>query len=308
MDAEHRHELKTNELATWLAHLPDWIKQNTNYIIGIALIVIGLITWPMLNRMAEQKDISQQTETTNSIQMLENDIRKAATPNAEDPQAQQQALSMLLVNADTLLEKASDIENPNLAAIARIKAAQAIRTELQLRPEQVPAETVETQIKKAADVYQKAFDGAQDPQVKALAKLGLGLCSEELGQTEQAASIYNELVKDEAYAATVVPAQAQTRLDVLAEKTGPVYFAPAPAPAAEAPAVVEGAAPVEMPSIEAAPAERQSAAEAEEMPQAAPAPAQPQAQPAPAPQPAPAEQPAQAPAPAPAEQNATPNE
>lgn len=302
MDAEHRHELKTNELADWLSHLPELIKKNTNFIIGAALILIGLLTWPLLSRMAQQKEIAQQSEATNSIQMLENDLDKAFRPNPDDPMAQQQALGVLLANADALVEKADELDNPNLAAMARIKAAQAMRTALQFRSEEVTAETIETQIKKAADAYQKAFEQGQTDVIKGLAKLGLGLCSEELGQTEQAREIYQDLVKNEVYAATVVPAQAQTRLDVLAEKVETVYFAPAPAlpvetPATQLPAGIEAPAgdmpAIEAaPTIEAAPAEEQSAAEAAEMPSAPSV-----TETAPAPQPA-----------APAQQNAAPSE
>ncbi len=28
MKAEHRHELKTNELADWIVHFPQWFKEN----------------------------------------------------------------------------------------------------------------------------------------------------------------------------------------------------------------------------------------------------------------------------------------
>lgn len=275
MDAEHRHELKTNELAQWLSDFPELAKKNANIIIGVVLIAIGFLTWPMLNRMASEKGLTQQAETTNSIQMLETDIIKAVTDKSEDPQAKQQALSMLLVNADTLLEKAGELENPNLAAMARIKAAQTIRTELQLRREDVSVATVEAQIKKASDAYQKAFDGADDAQIKGLAKLGLGLCSEELGQTEQAAAIYQEILKNDAYAATIVPVQAQKRLDFLAEKSGSVYFAPAPVEVTETPAAQQPGA-ASSPSVQIAPATAPAetpAAEAAEIPAGTPAPA-----------------------------------
>lgn len=302
MDAEHRHELKTNELANWLGQLPEWTKKNSNMIIGLGLILIGLLTWPLLSRMAKDKDLSNQTQTTNAIQKLENDVIRIATDKTSDAPAKQQALSMLLVDADLLIAEADKLDAPDLAAMARIKAAQAIRTELQLRPEEVPAETVETQIKKAQDAYQKAFDQAQTPQVKAMAQLGLGLCTEELGQTQQAAEIYNQIIKNEQYAATVIPAQAQERLNFLDENIGKVYFAPAPA-APETPEAPAAVAPESGPALDAAPAPVIPAApQVQQTPAPAPAPAPEQsAAPAPAEQPA-APAPAEAPA-APAEQN-----
>jgi tetratricopeptide (TPR) repeat protein len=288
MDAEHRHELKTNELATWISNLPEMLKQNSNILIGGALILIGLISWPLLSNRAREKDLLEQSETTNSIQMLDRDTIQAVTQSGQDAQARQQALSLLLVNAESLLEKADKLDNNELAALSRIKGAQAIRTELQLRREEVPAETVETQIKKASDAYDKAFSEAKTPQVKGLAQLGKALCLEELGQTDQASQLYQEIVKNEAYGPTIVPAQARTRLDVLAHKTGAVYFAPAPvvqtpaqttlAPAAEP--VIE-AVPVEIPAAPQVPAAEVPAPAAAEAPTPTPAPT---------PAPAPAEQ------------------
>jgi hypothetical protein len=253
MDAEHRHELKSNELAEWIERIPGMIKDNLNVVIGVALILIGLVTWPLLSRMAREKDIAQMTEVTNSIQMLEMETIGAVMQNAEDPQARQQALSMLLVNAESLLEKADDLDNPNLAAMARIKAAQAIRTELQLRRQEVSAETVDAQIAKARQAYETAYEIAGTPQIKGQARLGLGLCAEEVGQAEQAAKIYRDMLADEQYQATVIPVIVQNRLEAMKDKTDNVYFAPAP----EQPAQEAQAEPM-------TPAQQQEEAEAAE--------------------------------------------
>jgi tetratricopeptide (TPR) repeat protein len=162
----------------------------------------------------------------------------------DNPEAQNQALSTLLVNADALLEQVSDIDNPNLAALARIKAAQAIRTELHLRKD-VSAEMVETQIQKAKAAYEQALQSAGTPELKALAKFGLGLCAEELGQTAQAGDIYKDILGDKTFEATVIFKQAQERLDSLEDNSQSFTFAavPAEAPAAEpqatAPAVIQ---------------------------------------------------------------------
>ena len=51
MDAEHRHELKTNELADWIGHAPQYLRENARMIIGVALIIIAIVTWPMFKRM-----------------------------------------------------------------------------------------------------------------------------------------------------------------------------------------------------------------------------------------------------------------
>ena len=266
MDAEHRHELKTNELADWLGHLPQFLKDNSNTIIGVVLICVGLISWPIFNKMSQQKDMAQQTEITQSIQMLDQDVYEVVSAQEDDVLAQTEALNTMLINADTLIEKASESDNPNLAALAMIKGAQAIRTQLHLR-KAMDAETLETQVDKARQAYQKAFDTAQTPTLKAMAQLGLGLCSEELGQTAQAAEIYQQIVDNETYQATALPVQAQQRLDNLDENAEAFVFAEAPEPAApEAPVqdMVEAVsapamdAAAELTPVEAAPAEEET--------------------------------------------------
>jgi len=227
MDSQHRHELKTNELADGLKHLPQLIKDNANTIIGVVLIGVALITWPMFNKMSQQKDRAEQTAITQSIQMLDRDVYAVLQAPADDVLAQTEALDTLLINTDALLEKVSDIDNPNLAAMAQIKAAQAIRTELHLRKE-VDADMLERQIQKAEGAYQKAFEIAETSTIKAMAEFGLGLCSEELGQTDQAAEVYRKIVEDESYKATAVPTQAQHRLDTLSDNLEVFNFAAVP--------------------------------------------------------------------------------
>ena len=45
MKSDHRHELKTNELAEWLSNFPQWAKENRTTIIAVlaAIVVIGAV-------------------------------------------------------------------------------------------------------------------------------------------------------------------------------------------------------------------------------------------------------------------------
>lgn len=227
MDSQHRHELKTNELAEGLSHLPGLLKDNANTIIGVLLIATALITWPMLSKMANRKDLAERAAVSQSIQMLDQDVRSILQSPADDIPARSEALNTYLVNADELLNKAADTDIPNLAAMAQVKAAQAIRTELHLRQE-VTAEMLESQVQKSADAYQKALETAESPTIRAMAQFGLGLCSEELGQTDQAADIYQQIIDDESYKATTLPTQAQHRLDAIEENSESFNFAEVP--------------------------------------------------------------------------------
>ena len=279
MDTEHRHELKTNELADWIAHLPEFAKQNASTIIGVVLIIVAFITWPMFTRMRQASEIAKSAEVTESIQNLERDIYAVIQAADKDEAARLQASSALIVSANALLEQAGKIENPELSALARIKAAQALRTELAVRTGTVSDEEVQTRITQAQEVYQKALDLAAEPTTRAMAKLGLGLCAEELGQRDAAAAIYQDIIDTQEFAPTVFPMQAQQRLDGLKENFETFTFAPAPvepqipgvpeavknalsAPAAPAPAE----APVVdvKPAVEATPSADAQASPAEE--------------------------------------------
>jgi len=255
MDTEHRHELKTNELVNLLTHFPQFLKNNANMLIGIGLIVIGLVTWPLFSRMKQQKVIAEDSKVSKSIQLIGQDIMAALGAYREKPDQLNPALDTILVNANALMELTSETDNPNLEALAYIKAAQAIRTELQLRKDMVNAETVDAQIQKAQDAYEKASNVAVMPTMKAMAQFGLGLCAEERGQTQQAAEIYSAITKDESFAATVFPAQAQSRLDALRENAESFTFVEAePAQIEEAPVAPAAEAPqvqVEQPATDA---------------------------------------------------------
>ena len=235
MDSEHRHELKSNELVDLLTHFPQFLKKNANIIIGIALIVIGFVTWPIFSKMSRQKTIAEESRVSESIQLLGQDVMKVLQAYEKNPEQLNPSLDAILVNANALMNLTSKTDNPNLAALAYIKAAQAIRTELHLKNDIVSAETVDTQIQKAQDAYEKASSVAAIPTMKAMAQFGLGLCTEERGQTQQAAEIYQAIVDDEAFAATVFPKQAQLRLDALDDNAESFTFVEAPAEVKQTP-------------------------------------------------------------------------
>ena len=233
MDSKHRHELKTNELADWLGHLPEFCKRNLSTIIGAALIIIGLVTWPMFSRMREQRDIARSAAVTESIQNLDQQMFLVLQAAEQDPETRRQATESLLASAGDLLNQADDAATGDLAAMARIKAAQAMRTELHLRPEMIDLDELHERIDRAQQAYQKALDTATSPTLGAMARIGLALCAEERGQRDAAAQHYRDIIDTPDFAATMFPAKAQQRLEALDENLETFAFAPAPAPAAD---------------------------------------------------------------------------
>ncbi len=233
MDSEHRHELKSNELVDFLTHFPEFLKKNANMIIGITLIVVGIISWPLLSNMSEQKAIAEQSQVAQSIQLLGRNIGKAFEAYSGNPEQLNPALDTILANADELINLTDQTDNPDLMALAYIKAGQAFRMELHLKKEVVSAELIDTQTQKAQQAYEKAENIAVLPTMKAMAKFGLGLCAEERGQTQQAADLYTEIVNDEIFAVTIFPKQAQLRLDAIEDNAESFTFVQAPEPVIE---------------------------------------------------------------------------
>ena len=71
MKSEHRHELKTNELAEWLSNLPQWTKENLITIICVSALVVvlaGVYLWRGYNRNTLQ--VRERTEFTNLVNQV----------------------------------------------------------------------------------------------------------------------------------------------------------------------------------------------------------------------------------------------
>jgi len=121
-----------------------------------------------------------------------------------------------------------------MAALALIKQAEALRTELHYRPGTVSEQDVTAQINQAKAAYNEAIQnrlrGASNPSLTAAAEFGLGLCEEELGNFEKAQQIYQSIAENPDFEGTVPVAQAKHRLDTMADYKQKVIFKPAPTP------------------------------------------------------------------------------
>jgi hypothetical protein len=83
----------------------------------------------------------------------------------------------------------------------------------------------------AMGAYRQALEKASpDRSLMAIAKFGLGLCEEELGNFDQAEPIYREVADDPLFEGTVAAAQARLRLDTMADYKTKVVFKLAPIP------------------------------------------------------------------------------
>jgi tetratricopeptide (TPR) repeat protein len=251
MDSKERHNMMTNELADWMGHIPDLVHTYRNQLIGVALILVALATWPMLNRWRQQSDFTAKAEISGILDSIEGGKFQAL--NQQQDSQQEFKADSFVVAANNLADEAKKAPTDDLSAIALIKQAQALRMDLFYKKEIPADDAISTQIKKAQEAYQAALNKAKMPVVKAMAQFGLGLCFEESGQLEEAKAAYKKIVDDASYAGTPLPAAAKDRIDKMADNNVKYVFAEPVKPAVTVPA----ANTVVMPdgaAIQAAPA------------------------------------------------------
>ena len=226
MKSEHRHELKTNELAEWLGNLPEWLKENAKSIIAIAaiiIVVVGFYAWRRYDKNVVQ--VRQRNEFTNLL-------NSASTEKTQVAYMQQQGTDSshyLLPMANNLKSFAESTNKKNMAALALIKEAEILRSELHYRLTAINKEDLTQQIDRAKASYNQALSKApSSPQLASAAKFGLGLCAEGLGDFDQARQIYQEIASNADFEGTVSLAQAKQRLKYMPDYEKEVVFKPGP--------------------------------------------------------------------------------
>jgi hypothetical protein len=249
MKSEHRHELKTNELAQWILNFPDWAKKNRNTIIYVAVVLVVTFAAWLWKGYTEPL-----IKTRNKIQLTKNitdmEIRKENVVGAQLQGTDRSA--DLLSAAASLKSFAQNSKNKNMAALALIKNAQIIRTELHYRMETVPDNELTNKINNAKAAYTEALEkAAGNPILAAAAKFGIGLCEEEIRNFEAAKKIYSEIAQNPDFDGTPAQAQAKRRLATIDEYKQKVVFAKLPEKAAQPATPIQPQ--IQIPSIDVIP-------------------------------------------------------
>ncbi|MGA2173058.1 MAG: hypothetical protein ABSG82_08655 [Sedimentisphaerales bacterium] len=235
MKAEHRHDLKTNELAVWLNNLPVWTKQHLRTIIYVAVVLV-LVAASYLYHHYQKTVVASRDQNATTVLLSQVPYLKAGI--ARDQAKGIDRSYTLLQMADELDTIANRTKEDAVAALSLIKEGEVLRTEIQFRLGTITREDATNQINRAKDKYNKALDPylKRSPNIslEALARFGLGLCEEELGNFDQAKNIYKEVATNPAFAPTTSAAAAKQRLAVMDSFTKPLALksAPKPVPAA----------------------------------------------------------------------------
>ncbi len=115
--------------------------------------------------------------------------------------------------------------------MALIKRGETLRAELHYTAGKVEKGVIATQIALAKESYEKALEKAEgNNTLTAMATYGLALCEEEIGDFAKATEMLTAIVNNKDFKGTIVPAQAQFRLDVMADHEKQFTFVVAPEP------------------------------------------------------------------------------
>jgi tetratricopeptide (TPR) repeat protein len=304
MRSDHRHELKSNELADWIMNFPNWANENRTSLIGAGTVILVALLIYFFS-FYRQNVVSARNEVrlTNLVAQVPQQMNRVASAAMQN----NDETYVLLQSQQDLLDFAQKSSNSNMAALALIQRGAALRAEIHYRLNEVSPEDLAAQIGKAKDSYQQALDRKpSSPALAAAAQYGLGLCEEELGHFDQAAQIYREVAQKPEYAGTTAQAEAAYRLKIMDDFKTAVVFKPAPPKPAQATApsvqIQPGNAQAPAPVIQIQPSDGQApAAPAPIGPVAPSSDTKTNAAPTPAPS---APTPAPTPAPAPSDANA----
>ena len=225
MDAEHRHELKTNALAKWINNFPQWVKENIKNLIYVA-VLLALVVGSYLYHHQKVETISKEklafTQLATGLSQTKSRII----------QVREQGIDLsysLLKVADDMANSAELAENTDMASMAYIKRGDALRMELHYRTGTVTQQDIEVQVALAKESYNKAFEKSpSNPSLKAQATFGLGICEEEIGNFDAAKEIYKKIVETPEFEGTTAAAAAKTRTNTMNDFKERLTFKPAP--------------------------------------------------------------------------------
>ncbi|MFA6186605.1 MAG: hypothetical protein WC770_05260 [Phycisphaerae bacterium] len=225
MKSERRHELATNELADWIANFPQWLRENRTTVIVGAIVVVGLIAYTVF--FYNMQGRAGQEKNTKAAAILEQLGRQKM--DVLQGKAKDLGVSDLFLNTAGSLEiEASESGNKNFSALATIKRAEALRSELHYRPKIAEKDVQVYQLGLAKKLYEEALAKTDVPMIKAMAEYSIGLCLEDSGDFDGAKAIYQKIADANEYQGTTFAERARQRVETFDDYKGSFVFAKAP--------------------------------------------------------------------------------
>lgn len=224
MKSERRHELATNELADWIANFPQWLKENRTTVIVGVVVVVGLIAYTIFFYGMQGK--AGQEKNTQAAAVLEQlNMQKMTVLQGK---AEGLGVSDLFLNTAGSLEAvATESNNKNFVALATIKRAEALRSELHYRSEVAEKDYQASQLGQAKKLYEDALAKTDVAMIKAMAEYGIGLCLEDSGDFDGAKTVYQKIADANEYQGTTFAERAKQRIETFDDYKGNFVFAKA---------------------------------------------------------------------------------
>jgi tetratricopeptide (TPR) repeat protein len=223
MKSERRHELATNELADWIVHFPQWLKENRTTMIVAAVIAVGLIAYTVFFYSRQGRVWEQKQALTTAL------LEQLAWQKETVLQGKVQGLGVsdiFLSTAGSLGDAAAETENPFLSALAMIKRAEALRAELHYRPKVAEPDVQKYQLQQARNIYEQALEKAKgSSEIAAMAEYGIALCLEDTGDFEGAQKLYEKIADSAEYQGGSFAVRAKLRAKTLNNNKEKVFFA-----------------------------------------------------------------------------------
>lgn len=221
MDADTRHQLKTNELAEWLGSISLSDRRTLLWIGILLVIVLGYAAW-RVNAWQKQSLLDQQWATLAQVSA------ELTQPTSE--------------TFDRARQLITEARDPTLAMLARLRLASALIREAGANPD-------DPYLTEAASLLETiAGDPSVPPQIRAGALYELGTVHETRRELDAARKCYQQLLDEKAFAGIPYVDLARQRLATLDDLARPVEFLPGQPPPATQPATQPATAPATQPA------------------------------------------------------------
>jgi hypothetical protein len=219
MKSEHRHELKTNDLAKGLFTFQDYVKVYGGRI-ALGVLIAVLIVVLILQRRGKARE--QERAMRDNLGYAREQIDRLSHGGAKPTQMTQarQALQEVLEKASdkAVLAEATVLQGELAWALATFPEVPGATTDRTWRPEKEPAELY----KEAKEAYQRVISQYGDQPLPATtAHLGLAAIAESSSDWDEARKQY-EAVKSAASVAPAFKEYADTKLRALEQIKQPV--------------------------------------------------------------------------------------
>ncbi|MCF7958866.1 MAG: hypothetical protein K9M57_10500 [Phycisphaerae bacterium] len=234
MKAEERHKLKSNELEETISKEMQYFRDHWQQgLTVVGVVLIGLAGYLWTTQILDSRKMASHEGLQNSIVQLDmmkyqaaNQARLASSP--EDTEAQ---LDEKPFNSSDIIANLSELSGSDVDMMATLQKAEAFRSQLYFKTDNLSASEKAEICKNARELYQQVISNySKEALAVGAATVGLGLIAEEKGEWDKAKEIYQAIIADKAsqFAGTIYPTQAQKRLEQLEDINEVIVFSAAP--------------------------------------------------------------------------------